>query len=75
VGDPAAAEFSYSRALALDPKAAALWVQLGRLYSRHGSGERTITAVLWKLVLVREVDVGVGSRDTVGDAAYGTCAD
>jgi tetratricopeptide (TPR) repeat protein len=38
VGDPAAAEFSYSRALALDPKAAALWVQLGRLYSRHGSG-------------------------------------
>lgn len=37
-GDPAAAEYAYSRALALDPKAAMLWVQLGRLYSRHGSG-------------------------------------
>lgn len=39
-GDPAAAEYAYSRALALDPKAAMLWVQLGRLYSRCGSGER-----------------------------------
>jgi tetratricopeptide (TPR) repeat protein len=39
-GDPAAAEYAYSRALALDPKAAMLWVQLGRLYSRYGSGER-----------------------------------
>lgn len=38
-GDPAAAEYGYSRALALDPKAAMLWVQLGRLYSRYGSGE------------------------------------
>jgi tetratricopeptide (TPR) repeat protein len=45
VGDPAAAEFSYSRALALDPKAAALWVQLGRLYSRHGSGEEALLGV------------------------------
>jgi tetratricopeptide (TPR) repeat protein len=39
-GDPAAAEYGYSRALALDPKAAMLWVQLGRLYSRYGSGTR-----------------------------------
>lgn len=37
-GDPAAAEYAYSRALALDPKAAILWVQLGRLYSRYCSG-------------------------------------
>jgi tetratricopeptide (TPR) repeat protein len=37
-GDPAAAEYGYSRALALDPKAAMLWVQLGRLYSKYGSG-------------------------------------
>lgn len=39
-GDPAAAEYGYSRALALDPKAAMLWVQLGRLYSKYGSGEK-----------------------------------
>lgn len=38
-GDPAAAEYGYSRALSLDPKAAMLWVQLGRLYSRYGSGK------------------------------------
>lgn len=38
VDDPAAAEYAYSRALALDPKAAALWVQLGRLYSKDGAG-------------------------------------
>lgn len=38
-GDAAAAEYGYSKALALDPKAAMLWVQLGRLYGRYGSGE------------------------------------
>lgn len=41
-GDPAAAEYSYSRALALDPKAAILWVELGRLYRRYGSGEAPV---------------------------------
>jgi cytochrome c-type biogenesis protein CcmH/NrfG len=45
-GDAAAAEYCYSRALSLDPKDAMLWVQLGRLYNKHGSGNAQAVLLL-----------------------------
>lgn len=41
--DPATAEYAWSRALQLDPRDTMTWVQLGRLYSRHGAGAVALT--------------------------------
>jgi tetratricopeptide (TPR) repeat protein len=54
-GDAAAAEYGYSRALSLDPKAAMLWVQLGRLYSSYGSGEEN-AGCSWQSPCVFEIE-------------------